>query len=116
MWNFKDENSSIFTADNSNKPLEREAFTNLINQFIRNCARKIDSNTNLSSHSFRIGFLTKLWRDTNDIEFVKQSIGHAKIDTTSLYVEHIPDEDRKQRMENISFPKDLFMDLNNKKD
>ncbi len=50
LWNFKNENSYIFTAENSNKSLEREA-------------------------------LTKLLRDTNDIEFVRQAIGHAKIDT-----------------------------------
>ena len=98
MWNFKDENSYIFTAENSNKPLEREAFTKLINQFIKYCTRKMDSNPNLSSHSFRIGFITKLWRDTNDIEFVKQAIGHVKIDTTSLYLEHMPDEERKRRI------------------
>ena len=33
----------------------------------------------LTSHGFRIGFITKLWRDTGDIEFVRQAIGHAKI-------------------------------------
>ena len=88
MWHFKDENSYIFTAKNSNKPLEREAFTNLINQFIKDCAKKIGSNPNFSSHSFRIGFIMQLWRDTNNIEFVRQAIGHLKIDTTSLYVEH----------------------------
>lgn len=40
----------------------------------------MDRNPNLSSHSFRVGFRTQLWRDTNDIEFVHQVIGHAKID------------------------------------
>ncbi len=85
----------MFTAENSNKPLEREAFTNLINRFIKDCARKMDSNPNLSSHSFRIGFITKLWKDSKDIEFVKQAIDHAKIDTTSLYVENMSDEERK---------------------
>ena len=51
----------------------------------------------------------KLWRDPNDIEFVKQAIGHAKIDITSLYVEHMPDEERKGRMENIFSPKNLVI-------
>ena len=75
---FKDGDSYIFTAENSKKPLSREAFTNLINKFIKDCARKMDDNPNLSSHSFRVGFITELWRDTNDIEFVRQVIGHAK--------------------------------------
>ena len=39
----------------------------------------MDQNPHISSHSFRVGFITQLWRDTNDIEFVRQAIGHAKI-------------------------------------
>ena len=35
---FKDSHSYIFTAENSKKPLSREAFTNLINKFIKDCA------------------------------------------------------------------------------
>jgi len=29
---------------------------------------------NLKSHSFQISFITQLWKDTNDIEFVRQVI------------------------------------------
>ena len=102
---FKDGDSYIFTAENSKKPLSREAFTNLINKFIKDCARKMDDNPNLSSHSFRIGFITELWRDTNDIEFVRQAIGHAKIDTTSQYVENLSEKERQDRMIEISVDK-----------
>ena len=31
-------------------------------------------------------------RYTNNIKFVRQAIDDTKINTTSLYVEHIPDE------------------------
>ena len=41
---------------------------------------------NLLNHSFHIEFSTKLWRDTSYIEVVKQTIGHAKMTTTSLYI------------------------------
>jgi site-specific recombinase XerD len=102
MQLFKDSDSYIFTAENSNKPLAREAFTNLINKFIKNCACKMDRNPNISSHSFRVGFITQLWRDTNDIEFVRQAIGHAKIDTTSQYVENFSEKERQKRMLGIS--------------
>jgi len=95
---FKDSDSYIFTAENSNKPLSREAFTNLINKFIKDCARKMDQNPHISSHSFRVGFITQLWRDTNDIEFVRQAIGHAKINTTSQYVENLSEKERQDRM------------------
>ena len=105
MQLFKDGDSYIFTAENSKKPLSREAFTNLINKFIKDCARKMDDNPNLSSHSFRVGFITELWRDTNDIEFVRQAIGHAKIGTTSQYVENLSEKERQDRMLEISVDK-----------
>ena len=102
---FKNGDSYIFTAENSKKPLSREAFTNLINKFMKDCARKMDGNPNLSSHSFRVGFITELWKDTNDIEFVRQAIGHAKIDTTSQYVENLSEKERQDRMLEISVDK-----------
>ena len=48
----KEGNSYIFTAKNSKKPLAREAFTNLINKFIKDCVRKMDRNPKLSNHGF----------------------------------------------------------------
>jgi len=105
MQLFKDGDSYIFTAENSKKPLAREAFTNLINKFIKDCARRMDRNPNLSSHSFRVGVITQLWRDTNDIEFVRQAIGHAKIDTTSQYIENLSEKERQVRMLGISVDK-----------
>ena len=98
MLNFKNKNSYIFTAEYSEKPLERESFTNLINQFLKQSAKQIDGRPNLSTHSFHIEFITKLWRDTSDIEFVKQTIGYAKITTTSRYVEHLSGEERKKEL------------------
>lgn len=95
----------IFTAKNSNKPLSREAFTSLINKFIKDYARKMDGNPNLSSHSFRVSFITELCRDTNNIEFVRQAIGHAKIDTTSQYVKNISEKERQDRRLKISVDK-----------
>jgi site-specific recombinase XerD len=105
MQLFKKSDSYIFTAENSNKPLAREAFTNLINKFIKDCSRRIDRNPNLSSHSFRVGFIRQLWRDTSDIEFVRQALGHAKIDTTSQYLENLSEKERQARMLEINVDK-----------
>jgi site-specific recombinase XerD len=102
---FKKSDSYIFTAENSKKPLAREAFTNLINKFMKDCSRRMDRNPNLSSYSFRVGFITQLWRDTNDIEFVRQAIGYAKIDTTSQYVENLSEKEKQARMLEISVNK-----------
>lgn len=79
----------------------RESFTNLINLFIKASARKIDDQPILSSHSFRIGYITQLWKDSKDIEFVKQSIGHQKLDTTSAYVTNLSDQERQDRIADV---------------
>ena len=34
-------------------------------------SKNLPGQPNLKSHSFRSGFITKLWKDTNDIEFVR---------------------------------------------
>ena len=43
-------------------------------------------------------------RDTGDIEFVRQAIGHSKLESTSSYVENLTDEDRRLRMAKILSP------------
>jgi site-specific recombinase XerD len=109
---YKQDNSYIFSSQYSNKPLERESFTNLINKFIKQSAEEIEGQPVLSSHSFRIGFISKLWRDTSDIEFVRQVVGHAKISTTSLYVEHMSDQEKRKRIKDISSPENLIINEN----
>lgn len=94
----KEDDSFVFTPQYSADPLERTTFNKLINNFLTRSTAKLPSKPNIKSHSFRIGFITNLWKDTNDIEFVRQAVGHAKIDTTSRYVQNLSAEERKQRM------------------
>ena len=53
---------------------------------MRSVSKQLPGQPNLTSHSFRIGYITHLWKDSRGIEFVKQSIDHQKLDTTSTYV------------------------------
>lgn len=103
-----DDESFIFASENSNKPLSREVFNKLINNFIKDSIKKYQGKPNILSHSFRIGYITQLWRDTSDIEFVRQTIGHARLDTTSTYIEELSEEARKKRIDQISDPADLI--------
>ena len=48
-----------------------------------------------------MGFITQLWRDYKDIQFVRQIIGHAKIDTTSAYVTKLSDQERQKRIDQL---------------
>ena len=67
--------SNIFISDQ--KPfqmLRRETITMNVNKVTGSVANRIESKPNITSHSFRIGYITSLWRDTLDIEFVRQAI------------------------------------------
>ena len=68
---------------------------------MRQVSKQLNDKPNITSHSFRIGYITQLWKDTKDIEFVKQIIGHRKLDTTSAYVKSLSDLERQERIKSI---------------
>ena len=68
---------------------------------MRSVSKQLPGQPNLSCHSFRIGYITQLWEDSKDIEFVKQSIGHRKLDTTSAYVNQLSDQERQKRIDQL---------------
>lgn len=80
----------VFSSEkNQYKALRRDMLTKEINLVLRKLGERLDNKPNLTSHSFRIGFISQLWRDTGDIEFVRQAIGHCKSESTSSYVDPI---------------------------
>ena len=98
----KEPDSYIFTAEaNHFKQLNRVAITRDVNKVMREISNKLPSKPNITSHSFRVGFITQLWKDSKDIEFVKQTIGHRKLDTTSAYIKSLSDLERQERIEKI---------------
>ena len=54
-----------------------------VNKGMHAVSKGLPSKPNITSHSFRIGYITNLWREISDIQFVIHSISHSKIDTTS---------------------------------
>ena len=76
--------------------LRRESITRDVNLAMAEVAQQLPTKPNLSSHSFRAGYITQLWKDTNDIEFVRQAIGHIKVESTSSYVESLPEDERQE--------------------
>lgn len=97
----KPDDSCVFTAQYSSKPLTREAFNRIVNNFLNDSVKELPYRPNIKSHSFRAGFITQLWKDTNDIEFVRQTIGHATLDTTSKYVQNLTAEERESRIKTL---------------
>ena len=98
----KEPDSYLFTAeDNHYKPLNRIVITRDVNKVMRKISNQFPGKPNITSHSFRIGYITQLWKDSKDIEFVKQLIGHRNLDTTSAYVNILSDQERQKRIDEL---------------
>ena len=95
----KELDAYLFTSESDHfKKLRREAITRDVNKVMRLVSKQLPGQPNVTSHSFRIGYITQLWKDSKDIEFVKQTIGHRKLDTTSAYVNQLSDQERRERI------------------
>ena len=95
----KELDAYLFTSESNHfKKLRREAITRDVNKIMRLVSKQLPGQPNVTSHSFRIGYITQLWKDSKDIEFVKQTIGHRKLDTTSTYVTQLSDQERQKRI------------------
>jgi integrase len=98
----KESDSYVFTAEaNYYKQLNRVVITRDVNKVMREVSNQLPGKLNITSHSFRIGYITQLWKDSKDIEFVKQTIGHRKLDTTSAYVTKLSDQERQKRIDQL---------------
>ena len=98
----KELDAYLFTSESDHfKKLRREAITRDVNKVMRLVSKQLPSQPNVTSHSFRIGCITQLWKDSKDIEFVKQTIGHRKLDTTSTYVTQLSDQERQKRINQL---------------
>ena len=98
----KEPDAYVFTSEaNHYKQLRRERITNDVNQVMRAVSNQLPEKPNITSHSFRIGYITQLWKDSKDIEFVKQIIRHRTLDTTSAYINQLSDQERQKWIEDL---------------
>jgi site-specific recombinase XerD len=99
----KNLDSYIFTSESNNhQMLRRETITRNVNRLMRSVSKSLPDQPRITRHSFQVRYISRLWKDTKDIEFVRQGIGHAKIDTTSQYVENLFEKERQDQMLKIS--------------
>ena len=97
LFLMKTTDSYIFTSElNHKKMLRRETITRDVNCIMRSVSKSLPNQPNITSHSFRVGYISQLWKDTNDIEFVRQSIDHQKMESTSSYVKALSNQERQQ--------------------
>jgi integrase len=102
LFLMKDKDSYVFTSDRKpNQPLGRQTITMDVNKIMRSVSKRLPVKPNITSHSFRIGYISQLWKDTKDVEFVRQTIGHRSLNATSGYVSEMGDEERQNRISSI---------------
>ena len=102
LFLMKDKDSYVFTSDRKpNQMLQRQTITMDVNKVMHSVSNLLPSKPNITSHSFRIGYISQLWKDTKDIEFVRQTIGHRSLNSTSAYVTHMDDQERQNRILSI---------------
>jgi len=102
LFLMKNKDSYVFTSDrNLNQMLRRETITMDVNKVMHAVSKGLPSKPKITSHSFRIGYISQLWKDTKDIEFVKQTIGHSSLNSTSSYVNQMGDQERQNRISSI---------------
>ena len=99
----KDKDSYIFTSDRKpNQKLRRETITMDVNKVTHSVSKLLPAKPKITSHSFRIGYISQLWKDTKDIEFVRQTIGHRNLNAISGYVSEMGDQERQDRISRIN--------------
>ena len=102
LFLMKSKDSYVFTSDRKpNQMLSRQTLTMDVNKVMHSVSNLLPSKPKITSHSFRIGYISQLWRDTKNIEFVRQTIGHRSLNSTSNYVSEIGNEERENRMSRI---------------
>ena len=97
------ENPFLFGAKNKkDKHLSREYFTREINNVLSQVGEELG--IKLTSHSFRKGYITKLYEVTNDVELISNVVGHKSFATTQKYFEQYTEDEIKEKMSNLIFP------------
>ena len=87
----------MFSAEKTPfKPLARAFFNNMLNKALNSSLAG-----QYTTHSFRHNFITELWRDSNDIEYVRQSMGHQHITSTAVYIKEMSDSERLVKLKEI---------------
>ena len=83
--------------------MHEKAWITYINREINKAKKSLQINDVLSSHSFRVGFVTRHLRHT-DSHLVAQRVGHKNIVTTLKYNRYIVDQKKAQEILDVAYP------------
>lgn len=84
LFEMKSMNSYLFTSKSDHtKPLCRETITRQINSVLASVSKSLPDQPNITSNNFRTGYISELWEDSKNGEFVKQAFGAGIIEYRS---------------------------------
>jgi hypothetical protein len=68
LFLMKNPDSYIFTSESTyDQMLSRETIIRDVNRVMRSVSKSLPDQPNITSHSFRVGYISQLWKDTKDI-------------------------------------------------
>ena len=98
----KDKDSYVFPSERKpNQKLQRERITLDVNKVTHSVSKLLPVKSTITSRSFRIDYISQLCKHTKDIEFVRQTIGHRSLNSTSGYVSQMDDQKRQNHILSI---------------
>lgn len=77
----KSKSAYAFESNKTNEHIEAKSYSLILSKTGKSLGLK-----NISGHSLRKVYATRIWEATRDLEFVRRAIGHKKIDTTKNYL------------------------------
>lgn len=100
LFLMKNSDSYLFTSkSNHYQMLSYESIIKDGNKIICSVFKNFPNKPSITSHNFQIEDILKLWKNTKDIEFVRQS----KIKITFLYIEKLFYRERQNKNISKSF-------------
>jgi integrase len=103
------ENKFIYlsaTLKNPNKPMLPTSWVRSINKTLSIINKHYNCSLVLKSHSFRVGFVTRLLKLT-DIQKAAEIVGHKSLDTTKRYTRYLSDSYKTKEILEKAFQNDV---------
>lgn len=83
--------------------MHQKAWITYINREINKVNKSLQINDVLSSHSFRVGFVTRHLKHA-DSHLVAQLVGHKSVATTLKYNRYVIDQERSREILDVAYP------------
>ena len=89
----QDKAGGYFAGESQKLEPGKSVSTNYVRQLVKRLAEKAGIEKNVSPHTLRHTFATRLLRATGNLELTRKALRHARIQTTAKIYSHLVEED-----------------------